>query len=383
MSASLEIAIDAMEGILTVITLFACVLVVRSSATKRLKLAFLLSFAGLIVANTTQVAAGVLPDRTLSFNAQLASVAAGFVQILAYLTFVGEAIDVPLTRWQRTRVSYVSTIAAGFALGAVCYVAPALVADHDVGRDATGGWVWPISLFVKATDLLPMAVYTYSIACAVMAFRRAPESSRARRRALAYARAFVLMDASVLGFALTQILVPGEQGFAANAVLWESAFGIAAFAAGLLLAAHAMLRDHLFDVDVRIKQTIGRGTLSAIFLATFFVVGQLAQGYFATADGWIVGGVAAGLLLFALHPLQRAAERVAEAAMPGTTGTPEYLARRKHEIYRAALEEATRDGTVSTKERRLLLLRLSSDLGLSAEEAARIEQVVIGPEATT
>lgn len=43
----------------------------------------------------------------------------------------------------------------------------------------------------------------------------------------------------------------------------------------------------------------------------------MAQTFLTDVYGFVVGGVAAGLLLFAIHPLQRVAERVADAAMPG------------------------------------------------------------------
>jgi hypothetical protein len=52
------------------------------------------------------------------------------------------------------------------------------------------------------------------------------------------------------------------------------------------------------------------------------------------------GLVAGALIVYLLAPLQRVAERFANRLMPGTAGTPEYLAYRKMQVYEAALTEA-------------------------------------------
>jgi uncharacterized membrane protein YebE (DUF533 family) len=110
-------------------------------------------------------------------------------------------------------------------------------------------------------------------------------------------------------------------------------------------------------------------------LAVFFVATAIAEQYLQ-GYGLVVGGLAIGLLLFAIRPVECAIDRMADRAMPKTTGTPEYLAQRKHEIYRAAIEDAMRDGVVSAKER-ALLLRLAENLGLTGDESTRIERAVL------
>jgi hypothetical protein len=236
------------------------------------------------------------------------------------------------------------------------------------------GWVilWPPQALaiLRPDDLVEGIVWgTVPILATIAsadAWRRAP-GGLPRRRARAYFAAFVVNDLSLVkGGALNNFRID----FPALDVLQ-----IVTNLAFLFLLVRALLRDQLFDFDLKLKWTLRRGTLVAILLGAFFVVSALAEQYLQQF-GWVVGGLAVGALLFALRPIERAIDRMADRAMPRTTGTPEYLAQRKHEIYRAAIEDAMRDGVVSAKER-ALLLRLADNLGLSAEESTRIERDVL------
>ena len=113
------------------------------------------------------------------------------------------------------------------------------------------------------------------------------------------------------------------------------------------------------------------GTIPA-FLAVFFVVAQLAQNYLAGVYGWLAGGVAAGLLIFALSPLQHFAERVANAAMPGVRSIAEMAHPERLDLYREQAGLMWADGVIDRQER-ALLDSLRKRLGLSHEEAASIE----------
>jgi hypothetical protein len=268
-------------------------------------------------------------------------------------------------------------------LSAVWFVAtfafPAvLVSQGPPVKQADGGTVWPEAWPVYFTLPLVWLSFAYGAVCALSALRRSPRGTIAGNRARAYAIAFVTIDAGLVTTGVPLVLhkvVP----YAAPLQYALQYLQILAIAIGVLLVVRGMLRYQLFDFDLKVKWTLKRGTLVAVILGAFFIVTALAEQYLQQL-GWVFGGLAVGALLFALRPIERAIDRMADRAMPRTTGTPEYLAARKHEIYRAALEEATRDGAVSTKERRLLL-RLSADLGLSAEDAIRIEQHVIEAEA--
>lgn len=142
------------------------------------------------------------------------------------------------------------------------------------------------------------------------------------------------------------------------------------------LLAYAILRHQLLGLDVKVKWTIRRGTLAAVFLAVFFVVAQMAQNYFAQY-GVLVGGAAAGLLLFGLNPLQRFAERVADTAMPTVRAPGEMTTDDRLGLYREQLRVAYADGAVDRNER-ALLLSARSYLGISADEAEQLEREVSG-----
>ncbi|HLE96946.1 MAG TPA: hypothetical protein VI997_06195, partial [Candidatus Thermoplasmatota archaeon] len=153
--------------------------------------------------------------------------------------------------------------------------------------------------------------------------------------------------------------------------------GIARLAMAAILA-YAILRHQLFDLDVKVKWTLRRGTLAAMFLAVFFVVAQVAQTFLTDALGLVVGGMAAGLLLFAIAPLQRMAERVADVAMPGVRDPRERaVALGADEAYREALRMALEDGVITPAEERSLA-RMARQLGIDPERALDLRDEVRG-----
>ena len=91
--------------------------------------------------------------------------------------------------------------------------------------------------------------------------------------------------------------------------------------------------------------------------------------------GWAVGGIAAGLLLFAIARLQRLGDRIANAALPKVPDTAAYRDNRARELYAAAWDAAMKDSNVSEKERDVLST-LQEKLGLTPTEALAIERSV-------
>jgi hypothetical protein len=193
--------------------------------------------------------------------------------------------------------------------------------------------------------------------------RSAP--SRAARNVALFALALFLCGMA-LGVALN-----GFEGAAQAGV-----FGVFR-AMAMTLLAFSILRHQLLGIDVKVKWTIKRGTLAGMFLAVFFVVAQLGQNYLSGALGWAVGGVAAGLMLFALTPLQRLAERVADAAMPGVKAVGEMTRDDRASLYREAARTAWADG-VLTRDERAMLDTLRDRLGLGGDESIRIEREAAG-----
>ncbi|MGQ0535366.1 MAG: hypothetical protein ACT4PT_04765 [Methanobacteriota archaeon] len=90
-----------------------------------------------------------------------------------------------------------------------------------------------------------------------------------------------------------------------------------------------------------------------------------------------MGIAAAGLLVFAIAPLQRVADRVANAAMPGVRAPAERGAAERRALYREHVELAYRDGVVNRDER-LQLDLARHQLALTEAEAAAVEREVLG-----
>ncbi|MGQ0537283.1 MAG: hypothetical protein ACT4PT_14570 [Methanobacteriota archaeon] len=148
--------------------------------------------------------------------------------------------------------------------------------------------------------------------------------------------------------------------------------GGVARAATVAILAYAILRHQLLGLDVKVKWTVKQGTVAAAFVGVFFVVSESASTFFAGSVGPYLGIAAAGLLVFAIAPLQRVAERVASAAMPGVKAASTMTGDERLDAYADAVHAAWADGTVSRDER-LLLDRMRSSLGIAAEDAMRVE----------
>lgn len=138
------------------------------------------------------------------------------------------------------------------------------------------------------------------------------------------------------------------------------------------LVAYGVLRVQLFDIDLRIKRTLKRGTVAAAFVATFFVISEFAGNYLSSRFGTVLGILGTGALMFFLDPIQRAAERLSNAAMPNTLDTPEYESFRKLQVYDSALRAALEDGHVSARQRRVLDSMIES-MGINRNIAQRME----------
>ncbi len=138
---------------------------------------------------------------------------------------------------------------------------------------------------------------------------------------------------------------------------------------------HALARYQLFDLDSKLQWTLRRGSLVTAVVGAFLVVDWAVRQVASPAAGAYAGITAAGGLLFAIGPVQRVAERLAGAALPGA-GTPEYLAFRKLQVYRAGLEDILRDGPISDAQRRELNA-LRAKLGIRPSDAYALEADVV------
>jgi hypothetical protein len=139
-----------------------------------------------------------------------------------------------------------------------------------------------------------------------------------------------------------------------------------------LLVTYAVVRHQLFGIDLKIKWTIKRGAVAAVFLAVIFMVSQLAQNWLSQSQGLVVGSSVAGIMLFAIAPIQRFAERLSDKALPNAKPAERMDEGERAAIYLDVARSAWRDGNI-TKDERRLLKELQTRLGLSAEAAQRIE----------
>jgi hypothetical protein len=231
----------------------------------------------------------------------------------------------------------------------------------------------PLKFGATLLYLLLVLLFGFALVASIHAWHVA--AGIARPRARAFALAFGLRDVC-WGFVYA----------GAISMIWTGTYYVVdldatgplyiVYVLGSLLAvpliAYGILRTHLFDIDLRIRWTIKQSTLAAAIVAIMFVLSEGAERLLSTELGNVGSLIVAALVVFALTPLQRFAERVATVAMPNTEDTPEYAASRKLQVYEAALAEALPDGNISERERELLN-RLRDSLGISASDADAIE----------
>ncbi|HVM45427.1 MAG TPA: hypothetical protein VM582_05775 [Candidatus Thermoplasmatota archaeon] len=221
-------------------------------------------------------------------------------------------------------------------------------------------------------DLVWMGIILAGSLVAFSAWRSAPPGLVRRKHGL-FAIAFIVHDASLLAFLGSAWaflnLFPQPPDLLGPWYLAVPGVATLLFQALLL---YGILSTQLFDIDLRLKRTLRRGTLVGAFLGVFVVVAAIVEQWLQQY-GVLLGGLAVGLMLLALRPIERAADRLAERAMPAVQDTAEYRTVRKREVYRAAIESALREGDITEKERGMLAT-FASELGLTPKETHDIER---------
>ncbi|MBI2077735.1 MAG: hypothetical protein HYT80_05095 [Euryarchaeota archaeon] len=247
------------------------------------------------------------------------------------------------------------------------------------------GLAYPLVTFVTAPgpSALPWPVllgFVWSLGAAAIALRvglgfnrltvRSPEPAvRALRRPVL----------GTLCAAAISAMVVAPIGMASPLVARHTAailLGLFSFAIPVLVS-YAILRHHLFDIDLKFRLTIKRGVVAAAFVAVFFAASEGTQAVLQDRWGPVAGIAASSLVVLFLAPLQRRAERFAEAAVPMAQPTNAWSLDERKVFYREQVHIAWGDGGLNKKER-ALLLNLRAKLGLSAEEAERIEGAALG-----
>lgn len=141
------------------------------------------------------------------------------------------------------------------------------------------------------------------------------------------------------------------------------------------MVVYAAARHKFLDIDLQLRWTIKQSTIWGALLLVFFIVTEISKLLLAEEFGLLVGGVATGIMLFAIAPLHHLAERLSHVAVPAAEDPEAYRAFRKYELYHAAFEGMSTDGHLTTKEVQVLE-KLRVKLGLSKRLAREIEHDV-------
>lgn len=141
----------------------------------------------------------------------------------------------------------------------------------------------------------------------------------------------------------------------------------------MALLAYVVLKGQIEGLDLKVRWGISRSTVAGAFVAAFFIASEGAQLVFGR-DNELIGLLAAGALVFAIAPLQRGAERLAEKAVPATGVAERPRGGGPHQAYRLAVLAALReDGAIGPREEQHLA-DLADELGIRAGDALRVRR---------
>ncbi|MEM7101190.1 MAG: hypothetical protein AAF541_23210 [Pseudomonadota bacterium] len=310
-----------------------------------------------------------------------------FLVVALYLPTLATFVDSPMLRpFKASALRFVPG-----AVAAVCILALifgpldlhfAEVLERSPGYPGsvmTPGPVWSLAFLLLAF------CYTYGLIATILAWRRSASDLERRKNGFLTASfgvrdiTFVLTFAG--GVALT-IVDPTGDIYGIEAAYFAAFSGVTLIAIGLVfyifLAAYGVLSVHMFDIDLKLKVTLSRSTVTALYIAFFFLVSETSAALLSDQFGLLIGLAATAVLLFFIAPLQRWAEKLSDSAMPGVTESPEYLSFRKMQIYGEAISSTLREHGELTAVDRVILNQLSEKLGITRDEANALELEIVG-----
>jgi hypothetical protein len=364
----------------------AAVFVLRTTPDERVRrrLALLLFAEGLMIVTSIAGPLQWMEDPTWYHRVLTLHAVADSLIVAAYLPTLAAILDTRQVRFFGTSPGVWIPV----GLGSACAVGSLLRPDLTWGPIVPGvdpaygalaaASVGPIESLAFA---LLMASYIYGLIVTLFAWRQA-DSALTRRRNGLLALAFGTRDifwGFIFVTAVAATAIYGAEIPAHMVVLsiWNLQIAAGALIVYILLLAYGIAIDHLFDIDLKVKWTLRRGTVAAAYVAVFFVVSEGAQTFLSDQLGTVLGLVATGLLLFALAPIQRAAERISDTAMPDVQDTPEFRKFRKLQIYGQAFSDSRRDGGPNAVQR-VALDRLREELELPTGDVAHLEARLAG-----
>lgn len=357
-------------------TMAAVVFLARPNRAQNRRLALMFVLFG----SGVGLLAGLRPladDQATAFAFYATYLPVFYLGVPLYLLFLS-TLDTPLAKPLRNPIVKVASLAWFGGLSALAIVRPDLFIADLARNSLFGHWaILETPLYRYGLQGVSAIAFVYGLIVAIDLWRRAPTPLK-KRQAAAYAVAFVIRDSFFLAVAIGGMLglsfATPLGGFLALVGLPLGEILLAT------LLAYGILSTQLFEIELHVKWTLRRGSVAAAFFGVFFVVSEGAEQIFSSRWGPFAGLLAAGLLVFALSPLQRVADRFAEAAMPGVVDTTEYREARRRDIYRNAVEGALQDGIITDAERRVLA-GLASDLGLTPLDVHELESSAMGARA--
>ena len=289
-------------------------------------------------------------------------------KLWTYYRFLA-TLDTPLARPLTPRALRLLLIAT-LTAGSTVFLFPNWYGSEVHFWPQVGGLHMPPGTGFLVIFWMWAAMWIVGLSFSISALRHARTAIR-REQARAYLIAFGFRDVAFLVSAfLFTITSPEAKYFH---VMFLVAFPIT-WLIYYPLVAWGILKHQLFDIELRVKRGLQRSVIAAVIAGAFFV-GTYALERFISVNNFVVGLVAAGLVTLAIQPLQRMAAKLADHLMPGVDTSEDYLAERKHEVYRNAIEAALQDGAVTHKER-TILAQLRMSLGVTEAEALSIERDV-------
>ena len=289
-------------------------------------------------------------------------------KLWTYYRFLA-TLDTPLARPLTPRVLRLLLIATLIA-GSTVFLRPEWYGSEVIFWPPVGGLHMPPGTAFLVIIWMWAIMWIVGLSFSISALRHSRTAIR-REQARAYLIAFGFRDiAFLLSAILFTVVSPTAKYF-------HVAFLLAFPITWLIyypLVAWGILKHQLFDIELRLKRGLQKSVIAAVIAGAFFI-GTYALERFISVNNFVVGLIAAGLVTLAIQPLQRMAAKLADAMMPGVGTSEDYLAERKHEVYRNAIEAAMQDGTVTQKER-AILAQLRMSLSVTEAEAANIERDV-------
>ncbi len=359
----------ALASLVTLVVAWGAAIVVirvRSDRSVNRRLALVLLLEGLFIGCSSGFV--FLVDRPEAvFALGVVATATMVALIPQYLSFLAASLQTSLVAPFRGRTALVLLGVASVA-GALLVV---LFRGHFVTepyQPVFALWNYQLLPWGQRASQLHGLVAIFGLVAAAVTFRQSPKGSLRRTRALWFALAFGVRDlyAGVFQF-LYPVVRPIE--FWGDFVYNPGLGSI--YLLYVLLLTYGVLQAQLFDINLKIKFALKQSTVVGFITGAFFVGSELLED-FIPVDGRLLGVLAAAICVLALRPLRVISEKLVNRVME-VEATPEYVERRRIDVYRTALEGVYEDSVVTEKELRVLA-RLRESLGISEDEASRLEE---------